>query len=97
MADKKFTWADLKELISQMDEQQLNQIVPIFEGDAEEGTEVEYADVSQEDIYWLDGDCYGPIEIAKTSFTPEEWEEEIESNNFDITKKGTVTLHYLVV
>lgn len=88
------TYKELKDFLGTMTEEQLNQKVVVFRDDAEEGEYLDSWDVSTEDIYWTDdGDCCGPLDVAKDSAKDEgiEWEEAVK--DMVVVQAGQVSLY----
>ena len=85
------TYRELKAKLDTMNDKQLDWPVVIFEGDDERGYELDSFDELDEDVYWMDGDCYGMIDGAKDAIKED---ETLTIDDFTVIPKGTVTLHY---
>ena len=88
------TYKELKDFLGTLTEDQLTQKVVVFRDDAEEGEYLDSWDVTPEDIYWTDdGDCCGPLDIAKESAKDEgiEWEEAVK--DMVVVHAGQVSLY----
>ncbi len=85
------TYQELKDFLGTLSEEQLQQPAVVFEGDEENGKELESWEVSFEDFYWggCGGDCLGTLEMAKESYG-DDWEDE--KDELIKIPKGTVTL-----
>lgn len=82
---------ELKDKLNSMTDAQLDWPVVIFEGDSEYGSEIDSIDESGDDIYWLDGECYGMIDGVQDAMKDD---ADLKLEDFTIIPKGTVTLHY---
>lgn len=80
---------ELKDKLNSLTDEQLDYPVIVFEGEEEIGKEIDSWDESDEDYYWLDGDCYGNIDGAKEAIKED---DSITLEDFTVIKKGTFTL-----
>jgi len=88
------TYKELKDFLVTLTEEQLNQTVVVFRDDEEQGEPVDSWDITPEDIYWTyDGDCCGPLDVAKESAKDEdiEWEEAVK--DLVMAPAGQVSLY----
>lgn len=74
-----------------MTDAQLDWPVVVFEGDNEYGHKIESFNEQDEDVYWMDGDCYGMKSDAEDAMKED---EDLRIEHFTVIPKGTVTLHY---
>lgn len=79
-----------KELFAQLTSEQMDQQIAIFHGDEESAHLYVSIDVSEEDIYYECGDCFGDLAQVKSDY-PDTWEDVVADLN--ICPKGTITLH----
>ncbi len=89
VAEKEFTWADLKKIVNKMPENQLAKGVTIWT-DKEQCFHITYVDILKED-YVSDGvdGCIGRS-ILKGTMTKEEWKEAKEfDSHYTVHEKGT--------
>lgn len=87
-------YKELKEKLNSMTDAQLNWPAVVFEGDDEQGHEIESIDESGDDIYWYEGECYGMKKDVDEAIAED---EDLKIEHFSIVPKGTVTLHYALV
>lgn len=89
-------WIDIKKIVDRMDAKQLNQPVVVFEGDDEQGKEIDYHETSKASFYWMDGDCYGDLKEVQSYIKSDKIEfpgNDLKVEDFTCVPKGTVTLH----
>lgn len=79
------TYQELKDFCNKLTADQLTQ--DVYVAREEEAVRVLCGDVSEEDMYYVDGDAVGTLEDFKE--TDPDWED----SDFTIVPKGTVRLH----
>lgn len=93
------TYKELKEKLETLTEDQLNQTTVVFNNDEEIGNEIDGWEESEEDFYWMDGDCYGDLKTTNEQIVDinktEPEDDPITIEDFTKIPKGTFTLHTL--
>lgn len=90
------TYKELKEKLNTLSEEQLNQTATVFINDEEVSCEIDSWEEQQEDIYWMDGDCYGGLQnvqeqISKMNESEPE-DDKISIEHFHKVPKGFFSL-----
>lgn len=86
---------ELKDKLNTLTEEQLNQSVIVFDEHEEIGNEITTWDEQDEDIYWLDGDCYGNKEsVLEYIEKDEDKDDPLTIEAFHVIPKGYFTLEY---
>jgi hypothetical protein len=89
---------ELKEFLDTCTLEQLDSKVVVFKNDEEQGNELDSWEVSDEDFYWMDGDCYGDRKTTEEQILEmnqsEQPDEPYTLDDFFCVPKGTITLHY---
>jgi len=83
---------ELKDKLNAFTEEQLDQPVIVFENDDEMGKEIDFLEEQEEDVYWMDGDCYGFLKETQ-EWIDENPDEELTIEDFRKIPKGQPTLH----
>lgn len=93
------TYKELKDFLETLSPKQLEQKVIVFKEGEEQGFEIDNREISDEDFFWMDGDCYGDKktteeQIVEINTRPILDDEPYTIDDFICVPKGTVSLWY---